>query len=407
MIRINHPVIHILVGLSVFLGIITTSCLVGYAIGVTGIEISIIAIGGICFFLMLVKKILQNIYVLLLLLLLLLEIIMFPDYLSQAIRVFALLVSYVYIFSIAREYKIDVLKIFYRIVVVIAVLSFIVYFLVDFLHFNLPNTYFKLDWLHPYTNYKMLYFSRIDISPEKILGIEFVRNAGIFTEGGMYSVMLNICLMIYLFHLKKNNVIILTIITVVTLSTFSTTGIIVMVCVYLFYYSEKAGKSLRFLFVGISIVIAIDVITNLLNYKETYHSFSYQARTFDVLMGLQLFLQKPFLGWGIQNQEIFNSVQTISVAHKGNSNGIVSLLFQMGVIGNILIFYPVWKLISELIKKGYRNQRIIVFTLIALAVCLASQPFEYAPLGCGIMAIIANKLLGDPIELKSDNGSMV
>ena len=84
---------------------------------------------------------------------------------------------------------------------------------------------------------------------------------------------------------------------------------------------------------------------------------SYWVRLRDFYSGFSLFLQHPIVGIGFYNTSIFIQVSDHA---SGNSNGLLTLMYTMGIIGLFAVFYPF--IINFLYAKG--DRKILNFAFI-------------------------------------------
>ena len=95
-----------------------------------------------------------------------------------------------------------------------------------------------------YTLFKFFFYLK-NTHSFSVLGIEFVRNQGIFWEPGVLQIFLNLILFIHLIHKKKRGIIFwMTIIALLT--TFSTTGLVVMFIQLIISFASDVKKIFYF-----------------------------------------------------------------------------------------------------------------------------------------------------------------
>lgn len=173
------------------------------------------------------------------------------------------------------------------------------------------------------------------------------RPDGFFYEPGVFQIYLNIYLYLCLFVFKKNWQALIAIAAVLT--TQSTPGI--FICLFLLFYYvmidkfnktsflSKEGK----LFFGLLFIIPIAAIAYLNFNEKFYGEFigSSWARQYDLITGINVVKKYPLAGIGFNYDEYYKAATDLgfsetvlsdeNIANRANSNGILTLLYSIGI----------------------------------------------------------------------------
>lgn len=254
----------------------------------------------------------------------------------------------------------------HRVIVVIAVISLIFWGL-SFL--KIPtNMSVMVSWgeVHPVFGYYGLDFlaqGKVDF-----LGMNFIRNTGLFTEAPMYAYVLCVALLINLFVLPKKHRLSLVILIVTMISTGSTTALIIMLLSLTIKFIIQAQKNrlLKVAVVGVAVVVGIFILDLILQYKQITMQGSYSLRTNDIASGWMAWKLHPFFGNGFNLNVIENFMSTdrLLTNNVGYSSGIFLILSVGGIY--LLLIYVLPVLIA-LIKKYHRMIIIAVMNILLLA----------------------------------------
>ena len=101
--------------------------------------------------------------------------------------------------------------------------------------------------------------------------------------------------------------------------------------------------------------------------------FRSYLRRLDLLNGLSLIAMRPIFGWGYKREGIFEALQNLG---RGNSNGLITLGYNLGVIGLLLALIP----FILCIIKSRKSERIkeTVFSVLFILTNM-TEPLIYAP----------------------------
>ena len=257
-----------------------------------------------------------------------------------------LMIMFVFGLQVSRS-NIKIHVFLYRIILFIASYSLVLFLLISVLRLQIPFTNINpFDSITPYRSYSGVYYS---LSAINIGGTWILRNNSIFWEPGLYQIFLNFALYAYLFldiSKKRKH---LTIILLSILSTFSATGIILATMLVVYYIIQKQSNTKKNiplkLIISIILLVAVTSVSGIILSEKSQSSVqSFQSRTSDIELGLMAFIQKPIIGHGYFNEDVFFSLQTRSNVYwhheRGNSNGLINLAYMQGLIGLIIYFFP-------------------------------------------------------------------
>lgn len=327
----------------------------------------------------------------------LLEFLIYPQMLLEWFRFPFLLISYS-LFCCAYSHRIDIINCYYNAFMVLCVLSTFMYILVEVLQIPIPYTITGFDWMPEFNAYGYVYFRMNILKPDVFGPITIMRNCGFYTEPGLYSVFIVLNLYIYLFIRKKRNWFHLAVLLFALITTVSATGWLafLMMIAFKIMYSEKYSNAARNLVVGsIVLLAAVVIVYAVLLQKATYHVNSYTSRGFDLIQGFKIFLQSPIWGWGYKNTDVYSNVAATfaGVYHEGrvNSNGVMCVLYQMGLIGSMIYLIPAYLYIKNHSERHtYERKRMIMFCFL-LAFLIMCEPVQYDGIIIAILALfIAN-----------------
>lgn len=241
----------------------------------------------------------------------------------------------------------------YKIIIGIAFITLLFYFLIEILKIKFPYTY-----IYIYRNYFEIFFSYH-------YTMKIPRLSGLFWEPGMYQIYLNIALFLYVYMNKKNKFEFLVLLTSIVL-TQSTAGYCiatVLIAVLIFKSKKISPDSKFFLFLICSLFAVIIVCCFVLLKKNAtnYRGGSYSLRTLDIINGFKVFMSSPVFGVGFGNEKPFMSHDMFE---RGSSNGLISLLYMTGIIGIIIFLCPFIIRIKQYNKDREKN---IVWFIIVIA----------------------------------------
>ena len=225
--------------------------------------------------------------------------------------------------------------------------------------FTFLNAFFYLKYTHSFS----------------VLGIEFVRNQGIFWEPGILQIFLNLLLFILCFVKKKRGLIFwMTILAIFT--TFSTTGLLVLFVQLLMSFSSEIRKNVLFIPIAVFMTLLMYYITSI-NISDKIHGegkFSFQARFFDLVQPFYMVYENPITGVGLDDEQFVKTRQKTNfslnlqaidfsnVNDKGSTNSIMFFLAAAGIPFTLILLVMLYyqKLVPE------KRKWFFIFVIISL-----------------------------------------
>ena len=208
-----------------------------------------------------------------------------------------------------------------------------------------------------------------------VLGIELVRNQGIFWEPGVLQIFLNLLLFIISFVKKKRGMIFwLTILAIFT--TFSTTGLVVLFVQLLLSFSSEIRKNILFLPITAFMTLLMYYITSI-NISDKIHGtgqFSFQARFFDLVQPFYMLAENPITGVGLDDEQFIKTRQKTNfslnlqavdfsnVNDKGSTNSIMFFLAAAGIPFTLILLVMLYY--QNLVPE--KRKWFFIFVIISL-----------------------------------------
>jgi hypothetical protein len=331
--------------------ILSSGSLTGYLLNTTAIEIIIILLSLPSIFIAIRGSWKGVLFFCILLLYLFTEALNYPTTWVYLARFIVLIISLYSLSVDCDARKVDVQRILSNVIYFIACYTLVMWLLVSFFGFSLGRSIYQTDRYainaYDYLHIFFTYTQKVS-GP---FGITFYRNYGMFSEPGLYSSFLTFGLLYEMYKTKQINRRRVVILLLSTCLTFSTTGIIVAVLLiavkWILNTNSKTKRTVAIVLSPIIIATVWYVITYMISYKSNYHAGSYVARLFDLKEGFRLYLQKPLLGHGFGNGDVYynsilssNKEWNLMGYHKSNSNGLITFIYTQGTLGLILLVLP-------------------------------------------------------------------
>lgn len=263
-------------------------------------------------------------------------------------------------------------KIFVNIMYFEAVLSLVCFLYADILAIgSLPMQHFTQGTVNGYylTPYYTIGWKNIPV---------FHRNAGWFLEPGAHQIFLNFALLFLLANGSElgfskrqyRSRVVVVLITVLT--TLSTTGYMCLFVIMMAVMFMKANnnnnsekqliRNLRYIAVaGLLVLVAVESTTHVIEYKfdgmYTGHS-SAATRYNDTLVGYMIAFREPFMGHGLFNTTMVETLKSFGVVNI--SNGLASFLIDAG----LLLGVGYLSLIYRGMKNSFRNAGTMFYLLV-------------------------------------------
>ncbi len=255
--------------------------------------------------------------------------------------------------------RIDILEVFYNILVFIAAITMIMYVIVGLMNVPLDYSIMHIPGGVYYKNYYNIFYSYSEKTIPRICGL--------FWEPGVYQIYLNLGLFIYVVKNKKQILEFLLLIMSV-LFTQSTTGYMIaaIICGVHFtrskWFAKKSKIVINFIMsVAVLTIIALSYIQKKL--ETNFIGDSYSLRIGDIFLSLSLFAQQPFFGTGFYNTAAFTMLDQFG---RGNSNGLLTWLYTTGIVGMFLAAFPYFYNIMHTNDKVIKTNRILLLIVVAM-----------------------------------------
>ena len=264
-----------------------------------------------------------------------------------------------------------------KIIMFHALINFLIYPLVNSQLVEISNNRYSC-----YTFYNLFFYLK-NTHGFSDLGVELVRNQGVFWEPGVLQIFLNLLLFIILFVEKKKGVIYwLTILTILT--TVSSTGYLIMFVQLILSIRSDFKKNILFFPVSVFMLVLVYFVTSAnLSDKIGERSNSFQARYFDLIQPLQMVYEYPLSGVGLDDEQFMylrqKSIYSINLEvldfsnleEKGYTNSIIFFLAATGIPFTILVLFCLYS--QDLV---FENK---IWFFIFMIICLMSNPVLLRP----------------------------
>lgn len=187
------------------------------------------------------------------------------------------------------------------------------------------------------------YYIYFETQAHIFFGLDLVRNTAVFAEAPMFAICLFMSFAIEVLLKDKINKVHVFALAAGIISTTSTTAYIVTMLILLFKYinSTKAKQLLFFLIPTIILLFFVFII--LLQEKESGNAISYYTRLSGYTKGYEVFMNNFWFGKGFYSQT------------ESNSNSILVLLSEIGIIGGMPFLYGLF--LTPLLLILNRNSR--------------------------------------------------
>lgn len=288
------------------------------------------------------------------------------NYSSTRVGLFLRFLWFIMIFFVVSKHYNNIKGLFeklYNVIFAITLTAIAFFVAINFLNINLPFRYIEHnDYSQFYKEYFYIFCTSMYYRRTNVLGLSFFRLQSFFWEPGIFAIYLNIALAYLTFYKEKKSYFQFLCFLFCMVFTLSTTGI----CIAVFFaavfiiQNNKIMKKQRVLWAFPMLLIA--TITGGLVWIEkmirtNVEHGSYYIRMRDLLIGIQLMFEKPILGFGYKNYDRF-----LQLSDQGNSNGLVTWGFTMGLVGIALILFPFIYVIFSSSREN-RFKEIIFFVL--------------------------------------------
>lgn len=257
-----------------------------------------------------------------------------------------------------------------NIIVILAGVSLIFYFLCSVFKIISPTSYVSINWggERYIPSYFGLYY---ETQPINIGGIWLIRNTGVFTEAPMHSFVLCIALIIRIFLVKKKTNISTMILIFAIFTTYSTTGILVtcLILVSTFISQQNRNKIIKFIkLIMLPLVIILFLCVAMLFYFDKKQTNSYSIRMDDYRIALKAWSEHKFIGNGFGTiEEQTYKYTNINERNTGGSSGINSIVSDGGIYLFFMYISPfVILFIYYICKKDFMKAIMVIMLIILL-----------------------------------------
>lgn len=265
----------------------------------------------------------------------------------------------------------SVLEKYENLVIIIAIISLIVWFMGSIMGIIKPSSSVLSYWTgNPVVTksyYGLYYETQMTIN--RILGSQIIRNSAIFTEAPMANMHFCIALLIEMF-LKDNTSKRKSIILIIAIaSTFSVVGysLVLGIIILKKLMSKQKSRILNFIkycIMPIAIIFISIIIYGLISSKLSTYSGSY--RIDDYIVCYKAWKENILLGGGIGNDEYIKAFMGAwRSENTGLSNSVLQILAHGGLYIGILYFLIFFLGFKDSIEN--KNKEKLLFTIFLLA----------------------------------------
>lgn len=318
----------------------------------------------------------------------------FPSTSFDAIK----MLSIFYMLLITVEYCnrkcINYKKVAYNIILFLAVITFLLYVVVELLNINISSSV-VINGPTRYLNYYNLYFTE-NMFRYWVFGKELHRLQSIFTEPGIFAIYLNYAIYLHLYDGIEDDKRKLFLLCLSLFLTLSTTGLCLGIAQISFYfYKSIKSRESRIIVLIPLVAIVGTIMLDVFMRKATMDvniNGSYYLRSTDIIIGLQVWTNHMLIGTGYINHDPFISLQPVG---RGCSNGIIQWLYTTGIVGLGLLLSPF--IISVIKSKSNileRKRSIVLFVL--YLICGMTEPIIITPF---MMMIVANRVYHNNMKI--------
>lgn len=288
-----------------------------------------------------------------------------------------------------NDMKHSILENVLNIVVFLAILSLIMFFLGPVTGIIKPSGTILNAWTsnENMKNYIESYYNLHYYTQHIIInGNRFIRNSGIFTETPMFSLVLSTALAIELFISEKKSRFKAIILLVTVFTTLSTTGIVVSMFMlflnYLIKNDKNYLKALKIILFPIFVIVLGYIALYFL--RDKLSSSSYSLRMDDYIACIKAWLDHPIFGNGMfDTSAIVSYMNSNRNINYGLSNSFFVLLAEGGIYFTMIYCIPVINAINYSFKY---NKKIFLFIIIML-ILFVTTIFQFTPFCLCLIAL--------------------
>ena len=279
----------------------------------------------------------------------------------------------------------NILKAFSNIMVVIAIISLVCYFISLFsisVFDFLPNIRIVAAKSGRVSNFANAIFCII----AKESWSAFPRNYGMFAEPGIYQVYIVFALIAILYGDGEKKKIKTILLVIAMITTFSTTGYIVMLCLFLFYFTTSYNTSpkVKILSVVGTVVVVFFLVQNEFIFDTVFGKLqdsgdaSTVSRLYSFPINFVVWLRNPIVGVGPVHMNDYIKSIALSMTRSAffhNTNTYMYTLACFGLPVFLIEIFKGIKLARELTGGGIFK---MLGLFIVIFVCLSGENLTYS-----------------------------
>ncbi|MDD6400749.1 MAG: hypothetical protein PUG10_03960 [Lachnospiraceae bacterium] len=299
---------------------------------------------------------------------------------KEFVKIFFLMFFYFVINNKRPMFEI-VWKRYSTIVLVMASVSLFFYFFGEIVHVipHMDLKYYNYNSWLPGSNYFYLYF--VNYSQNRpFLGINVVRNIGMFMEAPGFALPLSFALWWELFgceNIKKHRV---SVIVITMLTTFSMKAYLMLVLLVFLYFWKNCKQMgweyfreiIGYTFIGIVALLVLYIV--FIDHKVFFKMGSIAWRMQDTIAAFLTWLDYPIWGCGYSNQkEMF--AHFLDPAHAGYTAGLFNVMAYGGVL--MLGFYLISLLGYFNVSKNNKWRAFVFVVMFVTFLFMTSMQFRY------------------------------
>ena len=252
----------------------------------------------------------------------------------------------------------------------------------------LPGYLTTFDGNVLYQNYVFYVKQTVSLTYENFDPTTWIKNPGIFGEGGLYQYFLNLALIINLSINHKNFFTFSNVIFIISiLTTFSTVGYIIMIGILfmVFFNNPKTSyKPLKFILLSPIIFLILSSYTISSKFKiDNTAFFSTQRRVLDTIIDANVILNNPIFGIGLGNIKEWKNYSDKFMGGSSSSNGFTNYISKVGFFGFFFTLYPFF--ISRI------NSKKNILILFCNGLTLITQGIVFSPIFLLSMSLLKTR----------------
>lgn len=150
------------------------------------------------------------------------------------------------------------------------------------------------------------------------------------------------------------------------------------------------GRNWRLALILFGTVSLILVIALFLYKKETTgtrYLDSYTMRSYDLVLGLKIFLERPIFGFGYMNTDVFHNA---SIYNGGSSNGLLTWMYTTGIAGLLFALFPFF---ADMRNRNSKERLLQLSWIIIILLFNIGEPIFNLPIMIFIVAHAYSKII--------------